>query len=340
MKPRTLLALSALATVVLGVHFWLLSGPGRTPPPAPTVVAPPPVAVQPAAGVDSPAPAVTEPPVAAAAPASAPLRQRASPPPVRPQPAAAPAPAPAPTAAPASATTSTPVEAAAVASNEPPAAPVYRTRIPPSTQVAYRLSRGGINGSGGLSWQVDGGSYLLKLDGKVPIVGTLITQISRGGFDAAGLAPLRFTDRRLRRGEQAANFQRDGNGGGQVTFSGPQNVVPLHAGIQDRLSVMVQLAAIAEAWTQPPPVGEHFLVHVVGARGDEARWSLRFEGPDAVRTADGATVQALKFLREPDAPHDTRAEFWLDPALHHLPVRARLSDGGSEPFELLRQGAP
>ena len=284
----------------------------------------------------------TDPPVAALAPApaSAALRSRPTPPLPGLQRVAASAAelAPAPVAATAEADPM-PV-AAPPATPATPATPAYRTRIPPSTQVAYRLSRGGISGSGSLNWQVDGGSYLLKLEGRVPIFGTLITQISRGGFDAAGLAPVRFTDKRLRRSEQAANFQRDGHGEGQVSFSGPSNVVPLHVGIQDRLSVMVQLAAIAEAWDHPPPVGETFQVHVVGARGDEARWSVRFEGIDGVRTGDGDIVQALKFVREPSAAHDTRAEFWLDPALHHLPVRARLSDGNSEPFELLRQGAP
>lgn len=335
MKPRTLLALSALATLVLGVHFWLLSGPGRPTPPLAAATAPPPVAVLPVPTVvPPPAAVVPQAPAAVAAPASAPQRPRPSAPQARPQRVASLVAEAAPAAS------AAPLEAASVTSSEPAATPVYRTRIPPSTQVAYRLSRGGISGSGGLSWQVDGASYLLKLDGKVPLIGTLITQISRGGFDAAGLAPLRFTDRRLRRSEQAANFERDGSGGGQVTFSGPQTVVSLQAGMQDRLSVMVQLAAIAEALARPPEVGEHFLVHVVGARGDEAHWSLRFEGIDAVRTVDGATVQALKFLREPSTPHDTRAEFWLDPALNHLPVRARLSDGNSEPFELLRQGTP
>jgi hypothetical protein len=39
----------------------------------------------------------------------------------------------------------------------------------------------------------------------VPLLGTLIVQTSRrGGFDAAGLAPLRYTDKRLRRPERSA----------------------------------------------------------------------------------------------------------------------------------------
>ncbi|WP_428420801.1 DUF3108 domain-containing protein [Methylibium sp.] len=211
-------------------------------------------------------------------------------------------------------------------------APTYRTRIPAAARVDYRLSRGAITGSGEIDWQPQAGSYVLRLEGRVPIIGTLITQTSRGGFDAAGLAPERYTDRRLRRGEQAANFQR---AAGRISFSGQSPELPLMPGVQDRLSVMLQLAAIANAWNKPPLSGEHLRIQVVGARGDSHVWSLRFEGVQPVETP-GGSVRALRFLREPENPQDTRAEFWLDPARQYLPVRARLTDGSSDAFELLR----
>jgi len=212
------------------------------------------------------------------------------------------------------------------------APPTYRTRIPAAAKVDYRLSRGAITGSGEIDWRPQGSGYVLRLEGRVPIIGTLITQTSRGGFDAAGLAPERYTDKRLRRAEQAASFQR---GAGVISFSGQSPEQPVTPGVQDRLSVMLQLAAIANAWSKPPPAGEHFLIRVVGARGDAHVWSLRFEGLQSVDTPAGS-VRALRFLREPEGPQDTRAEFWLDPARQYLPVRARLTDGSSDAFELLR----
>jgi hypothetical protein len=215
------------------------------------------------------------------------------------------------------------------------APPTYRTRIPPAARVAYRLSRGALVGSGELDWRPEAGAYTLRLEGSLPIVGTLIVQTSRGGFDAAGLAPLRYTDRRLRRREQAAEFRR---AAGSIAFSGAAPEQALTPGVQDRLSVMLQLAAIANAWSKPPAAGETLQIRVVGARGDAQRWSLRYEGRQTVATPDGA-VAALRFLREPETPSDTRAEFWLDPARGHLPVRVRLSDGDGDPLELLRQGA-
>jgi len=210
-------------------------------------------------------------------------------------------------------------------------APTYRTRIPPAARVSYRLTRGAIVGSGEIDWQPQGDAYTLRLEGRVPLLGTLIVQTSRGGFDAAGLAPLRYTDKRLRRPERSADFD---HGAGSVSFSGG-NTAPLAPGLQDRLSVMLQLAAIANAWSRPPAPGTELRIPVIGLRGDAAVWSLRFEGPQAVATPDG-TVNALRFLREADKPHDTRAEFWLDPARSYMPVRARLTDGNGDALELLR----
>lgn len=213
-----------------------------------------------------------------------------------------------------------------------PPEPTYRTKPPAAATVAYRLTRGAIVGSGEITWQPEAGGYRLQLEGRVPVVGTLITQVSRGRLDATGLAPERFTDRRLRRGEQAANFDRTA---GRIGFSGQQPDVPLTPGVQDRVSVMLQLAAIANAWTRTPPVGELLRLRVVGARGDAHLWALRFEGPQAVETPDGR-VSALRFLREPDAEHDTRAEFWLDPGRQFLPVKVVLTDDRGDALELLR----
>ena len=94
--------------------------------------------------------------------------------------------------------------------------PTYRTRIPPAALLNYRLSRSGITGTGELDWRPEAGGFSLRLEGSVPIVGTLITQTSQGRFDAAGLAPERYTDKRMRRGELAASFQR---AAGVISFS-------------------------------------------------------------------------------------------------------------------------
>ena len=77
--------------------------------------------------------------------------------------------------------------------------PHYRTQMPPALTLNYVMQRGSLSGRGELSWRPAGEHYELKLVGSVAGL-TVLTQISSGGFDAAGVAPLRFTDPRQRRG--------------------------------------------------------------------------------------------------------------------------------------------
>lgn len=211
--------------------------------------------------------------------------------------------------------------------------PVYSTRLPPAFKWTYSLTRGGVGGTGELTWRPQGTSYQLKLEGKVALVGTVLTQMSRGGLDAHGLAPARFTDRRWRRAEQTADFQRET---GRITFSGRADEHPIVPGVQDRLSWLVQLPAIAQADPSRVRAGSTVTLMVVGARGDARTWSLRSAGVQSLRLG-GRTVQAVKLTREREDPHDTLAEVWLDPQRHHLPVRARLTDGDNDALELLLQ---
>jgi hypothetical protein len=192
--------------------------------------------------------------------------------------------------------------------------PVYRTQLPPPMTLGYELTYGRWTGRGELVWRPSGSSYEARLEGRVLGV-SAITLVSKGNLDAAGLAPVRYTDQRRGRGEQAANFQRKA---GKITFSGNPAEFPLLQGSQDRLSWMVQLAAIAQA----EPTGSRIVLHVVGARGDSDVWAFQVEGPQEVSTPDGA-VKTVKLLREPRKPHDTRVEVWLAPSLHYLPVRAK-----------------
>nr|WP_259372080.1 DUF3108 domain-containing protein [Caldimonas mangrovi] len=211
--------------------------------------------------------------------------------------------------------------------------PVYSTRLPPAFTWTYALQRGALSGTGELSWRPLASTYQLKLEGKVVVIGAVLTQVSRGRTDPTGLAPQRFTDRRLRRAEQAAVFDR---AAGKITFTGRSTQRPLVPGVQDRLSWMVQLPAIAQADPDRVRAGAAVVLRVVGARGNLDVWTLRSQGLQTVQL-EGRTVQAVKLTREPDDPDDTVAEIWLDPQRHHLPVRARLTDGRSDPLELLLQ---
>lgn len=365
--------LATLVLAVLGVHGLLLAGCSAgwsagwsaQATPAARVLSVrhivQPVEAPPAAAPLAPAPATNVATFAATDAATAPLAPRPpaatrrSPPPhaaaaVDPSPVAAtaaewPAPPAAPAAAPtpidpptlaapeepplqlAAATTASPSSPSVA---EPP--PTYRTRVPPSTLLLYELRRGALTGEGELRWQRGADAYEMAIEGSV-FGFQVLSQASRGGFDAAGLAPLRFVDRRRGRDVLAANFQRDR---GLITYSGSSAEYPLLAGAQDRLSWMVQLAAIVEADPARWRPGQHVEMLVTGSRGDADVWTFTVTGRDAVDIVGARLDRTLALRREPRKPYDTRVEIWLDPGRHHLPARIRLSsDRGGDALEFV-----
>jgi hypothetical protein len=345
-RPRWRVLL-ALVVVALWVHWVLLrsaavtwGGADAAPAPAAsvqvrTVLSPPP------------------PPALAAATVAA---QQAAPPPARPRPrvsprvvspAAAALPAPPPAAvqelpqqavpalsATLVASADASVELVAVAAHRvgaEPELPIYRTVMPPAVTLRYALQRGLWSGTGELTWRPSGDRYEARLEGHVAGL-RVLTQVSQGGFDRAGIAPLRFTDQRVRRAVNAANFQRDK---GKLTYSGPATEVPLVPGAQDRLSWMIQLAAVIGAEPQRAAPGGKVAMFVTGARADADVWAFDFVASETVQTESGA-VNAVKFAREPRRPYDTQVEVWLDPARHYLPVRAKMTTApDGDAFELL-----
>lgn len=362
-EPRHRRALGALAALTLAVHLLLLGGaefavPVAEPPtpsavlvrtlPAPQVAraepppAPPVAAAEPARRpVPPPRPRQA---VAAVVPAAQPVVDPAdlpAPPAepvleVAPLAQAAPAPEPAASAvAQADAAPPAPPESAA-SDAESAVPPLYATQLPPPLTLRYELRRGRLSGSGDLQWRPEGGRYGLRLEGSVMGLNVL-TQDSRGALDAHGLAPERFTDQRARRPMVAANFEREA---GRIRFSGPSHEVPWQPGVQDRLSWMVQLAAVAQAEPQRLARGERIVLQVVGARGDASTWAFRSLGPETL-TLFAEPVATVRLLREPRHPYDTRVEVWLDPARHHLPVRAAMGSGEDDRLELrLRELVP
>jgi hypothetical protein len=210
------------------------------------------------------------------------------------------------------------------------AVPVYRTVLPPDARLHYEMQRGMFSGRGDLVWQRHGMDYQVRLQAEVSGINVL-TETSAGHIDAHGLAPVRYTDTRARRGTQAANFQRDQ---GRITYSGPQVTHPLPRGAQDRLSWMVQIAAVLNAEPRHATPGARLVFFVSGARGDADVWAFRYVGIETIPIAQGV-ARAVRFTREPRKAYDRQVDVWLSPAHHHLPIRARFTtSSGGEVFEL------
>ncbi|MFN0183498.1 MAG: DUF3108 domain-containing protein [Aquabacterium sp.] len=322
--PPPLLALAA----VLLAHAWLLGllpqAPARRHADAPAITlrsivladARPAQAAPPPAAAEVPAP-----PAAAPATAALPALAAAA---SAPWPASAPAmPVPPVTTAPPAdprlrqPTVADRQQAAQTDADGEPL-PLYATRLPAPALLHYTLQMGVLNGEAALHWKPDGETYELLLEGRA-FGRPMIEQVSRGVLADVGVAPERFTDRRRGRGGQAANFQREG---GRVTFSGARVDFLLPPGAQDRLSVLVQVAAVASAWGRPPVAGEQITLWVVDARGTAGTWRFQVEAEEDIELPAGP-ARTWRLARVPRHADDPGMTLWLDPARHWWPVRLR-----------------
>ncbi|MBL8345958.1 MAG: DUF3108 domain-containing protein [Rubrivivax sp.] len=219
-------------------------------------------------------------------------------------------------------------DAAVVAAMQPspPALPTYRTAPPPSLDLLYEARRGTDLGQARITWRIDAeGHYALEMQGSgAPGAPAALTPhwTSRGRLDADGVAPERFAVSRRGRERHAANFRRDV---GIVSFAGPAATWPLAAGAQDRLSWMVQLAAVFQADPKLAVAGTQVSMMVVGAHGDAGPWTFTVQRQMVVEGPGGVAVPAWQLHRDSAHAHDPQVQVWLAPSLHHLPVRLRLT---------------
>lgn len=294
--------------------------------PDPAEAATPPPAAGAARLPLQPAPA-EGPSAAALLPAALPAAHPAVPPAVPPAALPAALPAVLPAVQPAGAVLQT---AALPAEGEAPAL-VYDTLVPPPFRLLFALRRGALSGQAELVMQRTAAGYALDLKGTALGL-EVLGMSSRGGVGPNGLMPERFVDRRRGKDRLAANFD---HAAGRITYSGTPAAQALWPGGQDRLSWMVQLAAIVEAAPARYPAGSRIALSVSGARGDVDTWTFLVQGRQRLNLPAGPITEALHLTREPRRPYDTQVEVWLHPTRHHLPMRARLTVlPGGETLEL------
>ena len=223
------------------------------------------------------------------------------------------------------------VEAASVRVQDPPApaspVPLYATHFAAARVLSYELKRGAEQGTATLSWQASATSYEVRLDSSLagrPLQG----RVSRGGFDAAGLAPVRQVDERRGRAKAATNFRREA---GLISFSASTLELPLPPGAQDRISWIMQLSAIVAAHPQRFTPGQAVLLPVASGQGRLEVWSFDLQAFESLDLPVGRLASGLRLQRLPEALYEPRIEIWLDPQRQYLPVRLRWSRTTGEP---------
>jgi hypothetical protein len=217
--------------------------------------------------------------------------------------------------------------AVAVAAPQPRAArPVgsnapLRVDLPPPATLRYDVTAQvhgvPVQGHSSLAWEHDGSSYRAVFELHAPGLPAR-RQSSLGRVTAGGLEPLRFGEQL--RGEQAAHFERET---GRVSFSNNRPPVPLLAGAQDRLSVLLQLGAVLAADPRRGEPGTVIAVQTATTREAEA-WTFTVEQADTLRLP-GGEMTTVKLVRPPRGEYDHRMELWLAPGKAYAPVRLRLT---------------
>lgn len=249
--------------------------------------------------------------------------------------------APAPAAPPASVTPAAPMapfgddgdEAFGVAGLADEGAPLAVV-IPNPARLKYDVKAETKNGfpysaSGELLWNHDGKNYDARLQVSMLIISR--SQTSKGALTAQGLEPLRFGDKGTGRSEVAAHFEREKN---KVSFSANTPDVPLTAGVQDQLSVFVQLAALFAGNPNRLTPGVVLSYQAIGPRSAE-NWVFKVGATETLKLP-GGEVSAIKLVRESVGDNDAKGEVWLAPSLGYLPARIRLTQGGDVIDQLWR----
>ncbi|RQZ26382.1 DUF3108 domain-containing protein [Burkholderia sp. Bp9017] len=224
--------------------------------------------------------------------------------------------------------------AASGAATPGPATSGVKFSVPPSGDLQYDTFYNGMqNMIGTIHWRTDGRVYDLAVSMPVPFVGPF-TYRSEGRIDAFGIAPDRYVEKRGRRPEDIAIFNREIH---QVVFTRTPNNAPLPDGVQDRFSMLMQLSGLVRGnpSAYKPGVTQQFFV--IDNNSGET-WPIAVIGDEDVQTQTGI-VRARHFMRLPRRDGDTRRiDMWLAPSLGWLPARLVQTEPNGAQIELLWHG--
>lgn len=180
-------------------------------------------------------------------------------------------------------------------------------------------------GNGVMTWAIEQNHYTLGLSATVNLLFVSLKVLesrSEGEIDVHGLEPLRYTETPRNRQPLVTVFDHGPPRLG--TSAGGAQTLP--AGIQDRLSVVLQLGALLRANPALTQTTAQFDVPVAGLRGDVANWTFFVFGDEAVATPLG-TIHAVHLLRlmRRDT-NDRELELWIALGRGGYPVRIRYTE--------------
>ena len=205
-------------------------------------------------------------------------------------------------------------------------APVIAISLPGSARLQYKVVGVSKNlnyqATAELNWKTDGEKYDAMMKVSAFLVGSR-SMTSVGKITGSGLTPVRFADKF--KTELAAHFEADK---GKVVFSANTPDAPWIDGVQDRVSVFLQLAGMLAANPAGFPSGSNITFLTIGPREADT-WTFIVEAEENLELMN-APMAALKLTRKPRKEFDQKVEIWFAPSLSYLPVRSRITQHGGD----------
>ena len=225
-----------------------------------------------------------------------------------------------------SAAVTTPTQVIVAPATSSDTMPVTAISLPGSVRLLYKvigLSKNlNYQATAELNWKTDGDKYDAMMKVSAFLVGSR-SMTSVGKITGSGLVPTRFADKF--RSELAAHFEADK---GKIIFSANTPDALWTEGVQDRVSVFLQLAGMLAANPAGFPPGSNITFLTIGPREADS-WTFIIEAEENLDLMS-APMAALKLTRKPRKEFDQKVEIWFAPSLGYLPVRSRITQHGGD----------
>ena len=220
----------------------------------------------------------------------------------------------------------TPTQVIVAPATSPNTTPITAISLPGSVRLLYKvigLSKNmNYQAAAELNWKTDGDTYVAMMKVSAFLVGSR-SMTSVGKITGSGLTPTRFADKF--KTELAAHFEADQ---GKIIFSANTPDALWTQGVQDRVSVFLQLAGMLAANPAGFPLGSNITFLTIGPREADT-WTFIIEAEENLDLM-GAPMAALKLTRKPRKEFDQKVEIWFAPSLGYLPVRSRITQHGGD----------
>ena len=206
-------------------------------------------------------------------------------------------------------------------------APAYALRPPPSGQISMRIvrteaNRNPVYGDGEIIWDLQGSHYRMTISASLNLLVTSLNLYklqSEGTIGLYGITPAISTETRRNRSETATHFDHEAK---TVSFSSSNKTTEVEKGVQDKASVLMQLAAIAYAEPEKFQAGREIKLQVAEER-DLSTFTFIVNGLEEIETKAGI-IKAWHVVRPPrPGSYNSRLEVWLAPDYYWFPVQIR-----------------